>query len=97
MTAAMAHMWEMGGFMLLALPLWIVGRTLWQLRRQQSPRWWRELLLALFVMFYIGAQFQNIWVFLIYIVLVVAGQGLRLMHLPKDIKAHLTDTGRRKR
>ena len=55
------------------------------------------LLLALFVMFYIGAQFQNIWVFLLYIVLVVAGQGLRLMHLPKDIKAHLTDTGRRKR
>lgn len=55
------------------------------------------LLLALFVMFYIGARFQNIWVFLLYIVLVVAGQALRLMHLPKDIKAHLTDSGRRKR
>ena len=48
-------------------------------------------------MFYIGARFQNIWVFLLYIVLVVAGQALRLMHLPKDIKAHLTDSGRRKR
>ena len=55
------------------------------------------LLLALFVMFYIGSQFQNIWVFLLYIVLVVAGQTLRLMHLPKDIKAHLSDSGRRKR
>ena len=55
------------------------------------------LLLALFVMFYIGAQFQNILVFLLYIVLVVAGQALRLFHLPKDILSHLTDTGRRKR
>ena len=55
------------------------------------------LLLALFVMFYVGAQTQNIWVFLAYIVVVVAGQGLRLSHLPKDIMPHLTDTGRRKR
>lgn len=55
------------------------------------------LLLALFVMFYIGAQFQNIWVFVLYLVVVVAGQVLRLVHLPKDITAHLTDSGRRKR
>ena len=55
------------------------------------------LLLALFVMFYIGAQYQKIIFFLLYLVLVVAGQGLRLLHLPKDVKAHLTDTGRRKR
>jgi hypothetical protein len=55
------------------------------------------LLLALFVMFYIGAQFQNMMVFLLYLILVVAGQGLRILHLPKDITAHLTDTGRRKR
>ena len=55
------------------------------------------LLLALFVMFYIGAQFQNMMVFLLYLVLVVLGQGLRILHLPKDITAHLTDTGRRKR
>lgn len=60
MTAAMAHMWEMGGFMLLALPLWIVGRTLWQLRRQQSPRWWRELLLALFVLYVLGLLSQTL-------------------------------------
>ena len=55
------------------------------------------LLLALFAMFYIGSQFQNIWVFLLYFVLVIVGQGLRLLHLPKDIRAHLTDTGRRQR
>ena len=55
------------------------------------------LLLALFVMFYIGGQFQNMMVFLLYLLLVVAGQGLRILHLPKDITAHLTDTGRRKR
>ena len=55
------------------------------------------LLLALFVMFAIGAQYQNIWVFLLYFVLVVVGQSLRMLHLPKDVTAHLTDTGRRKR
>ena len=55
------------------------------------------LLLALFVMFYIGAQFQNIWVFLLYIVIVVAGQAFRLSRLPKDIQSHLTDTGRHKK
>ena len=55
------------------------------------------LLLALFAMFYIGAQFRNIWAFILYFVLVIAGQALRLMHLPKDITAHLTDSGRRKR
>ena len=55
------------------------------------------LLLALFAMFYVAAQFRNIWVFLLYFVLVVAGQALRLLHLPKDVTAHLTDSGRRKR
>ena len=55
------------------------------------------LLLALFVMFYIGAQTQNIYIFLLYLVLAVAGQTMRVLHLPKDVMAHLTDTGRRKR
>ena len=55
------------------------------------------LLLALFAMFYAGSQFQKIWIFLLYFVLVIVGQGLRLLHLPKDIRAHLTDTGRRQR
>ena len=55
------------------------------------------LLLLLFVMFYVASQYQNILVFLLYFVLVVVGQSLRLAHLPKDIMSHLTDTGRRKR
>ena len=55
------------------------------------------LLLALFVMFYMAAQYQKILFFLLYLLLAVAGQGLRMLHLPKDITAHLTDTGRRKR
>ena len=55
------------------------------------------LLLALFAMFYAGSQFQKIWIFLLYFVLVIVGQGLRLLRLPKDIRAHLTDTGRRQR
>ncbi len=55
------------------------------------------LLLALFAMFGLSAKFQFIWIFVLYIFLVVAGQGIRLMNLPKNILDHLEDTGRRKR
>lgn len=68
-----------------------------QQKEEDNKRINTILLLALFVMFYIGAQYQNIVVFLLYLLLAVAGQGLRLFHLPKDIAGHLTDTGRRKR
>ena len=55
------------------------------------------LLLMIIVLFYIGAQMQNILVFLLGIVLALAGQVVCLLHLPKDITAHLTDVGRSKR
>ena len=45
---------SMGGFMLLALPIWILLRTLWLMCKQQSPRWGRELLLVFFVLYLIG-------------------------------------------
>lgn len=54
------------------------------------------LLLVLFAMFAIASQYQNIWIVIAYLVIVVAGQIVRLMRLPKNITAHLTDTGRRK-
>lgn len=55
------------------------------------------LLLALVLMFLVTSKFQNIWVVIAYLVLVVAGQIVRLCMLPKDIGAHLTDSGYRDR
>ena len=48
-------------------------------------------------MFGLAAKFQNAWFVLAFFVVVVIGQALRLMNLPKDVLSHLTDTGRRKR
>ncbi len=55
------------------------------------------LLLALVVMFLVTSKVQNILIVLAYMVLVVAGQIVRLCMLPKDIGAHLTDSGYRDR
>ena len=60
MRGALAHMWEMGGFMLLALPLWILGRTLWLLHLKEAPRPWREFLLTGFVLFVLGLLSQTL-------------------------------------
>ncbi len=51
---------SMGGFMLLALPIWILLRTLWLMCKQQSPRWGRELLLVFFVLYLIGLASQTL-------------------------------------
>ena len=48
------------------------------------------LLLVLCAMFLTAIKWQNI-------VVIVAGELYRMSRLPKDIKAHLTDSGRRKR
>ena len=55
------------------------------------------LLLILFATFAISAKFQNIWFIAAYLIIAVAGEIWRWQRLPKDIMAHLTDTGRRKR
>lgn len=55
------------------------------------------LLLALFVMFGTAAKFENIWIVIAYFLVVIGGEAIRLLHLPKNIKDHLTDTGRRQR
>ena len=60
MSAVFWHMESMGGVMLLALPLWLLLRTLWLLHKQQSPRWGRELLLALFGLYLIGLASQTL-------------------------------------
>lgn len=54
------------------------------------------LLLVLCLIFLTAIQWQKILIILIGMVFIVAGEVVRLFRLPKDIKAHLTDSGRRK-
>jgi len=64
---------------------------------QQSARINYVLLLALIVMFMLTSRYQNVWAVVVYFLLVIVGQLIRYFMLPKDIQAHLTDTGRRAR
>jgi len=60
MTVVSYYLGSMGGFMLLALPLWILLRTLWLMHKQQSSRWGRELLLAVLMLYLIGLASQTL-------------------------------------
>ena len=53
------------------------------------------LLLVLLVMFFSASTLQNIWVIVAGMAVIVAGEIVRLVRLPRDITTHLTDTGRR--
>ena len=55
------------------------------------------LLLVLLVMFFTASTMRNIYIIVAGMAVIVAGELVRLLRLPKDIKAHLTDTGRRER
>ena len=55
------------------------------------------LLLVLLVMFFSASTLKNIWVIVAGMAVIVAGEIVRLVRLPRDITAHLTDTGRRER
>ena len=55
------------------------------------------LLLVLLGMFVTASTSKNIYVIVAGMAVIVAGELVRLLRLPKDIKAHLTDTGRRER
>lgn len=55
------------------------------------------LVLLLVVLFLVTSKYRNILFVVAYLVLVIAGQAARLFMLPKDIKAHLTDSGYRER
>ena len=54
------------------------------------------LLLVLCAMFLTAIKWQNIVVIAVGMVVIVAGELFRMSRLPKDIKAHLTDSRRRK-
>ena len=51
----------------------------------------------LLLMFFTASSMKNIWVIVAGMVIIVAGEVVRLCRLPKDITAHLTDTGMRER
>ena len=55
------------------------------------------LVLLLVVLFLVTSKYRNIAFVVGYLLAVIAGQIVRLMMLPKDIKAHLTDSGYRER
>ena len=55
------------------------------------------LLLVLLAMFFTACTTKNIYVIVAGMAVIVAGEIVRLLRLPKDITAHLTDTGRRER
>ncbi len=55
------------------------------------------LLLVLLAMFFTASTKKNIAIIVAGMAVIVAGEIVRLLRLPKDITAHLTDTGRRER
>ena len=55
------------------------------------------LLLALALMFLSATKIQSVWIVVAYMVIVVAGQMVRWLMLPRDISAHLSDSGFRDR
>ena len=55
------------------------------------------LLLLLLLMFLLAGRHHNIYLVVFYLVAVIVGEAVRLFMLPKDIKAHLEDTGYRER
>ena len=64
---------------------------------QRSSRINYGMILLLILMFLLTSRYHNVLIVLIYLVLVIVGQIVRYTMLPRDITAHLTDTGRRER
>ena len=60
MTVVSHYLDSMGGYMLLALPLWLLVRTLYLTFRKKSSRWQRELGLAFLVLYLIGLASQTL-------------------------------------
>lgn len=64
---------------------------------RRSSRVNAVLLLLLLAMFLLAERYRNVLIVVAYLLCVVAGEAVRLFMLPKDITAHLTDTGYRER
>ena len=55
------------------------------------------LVLLLVLLFVVTSKYHNVIFVVLYLLAVMVGQAVRLFMLPKDIKAHLTDSGYRER
>ena len=55
------------------------------------------LLVLLCLIFLTAIRWQNIFFVVGCMVAIVIGQAVRFLRLPRDIRAHLVDSGRRKR
>ena len=64
---------------------------------QRGARIHAVLLLALAGMFLLTSRYHKVWIVVLYLLLVVAGEAVRFAMLPKDITDHLTDSGRMER
>ena len=64
---------------------------------QKSMRINYLLILLLLLMFVLTSRYHNIWFVVGYLVLTVIGQAVRVFLLPRDITAHLEDSGYRER
>ncbi len=53
------------------------------------------LLIVLCVMLITSIRWQNIVLVFVGLFIIAAGEGMRFSLLPRDIRSHLTDTGRR--
>ena len=55
------------------------------------------LVLLLVLLFVVTSKYHNVIFVVLYLLAVMVGQAVRLFMLPKDIKAHLKDSGYRER
>ncbi|MBQ7492080.1 MAG: VanZ family protein [Clostridia bacterium] len=60
MNAVLHYFSEMGPFVLLTVPVWLLARAFWLAGKRQSPRAGRELLMALFVFYLIALASQTV-------------------------------------
>ena len=50
MRVVLDYFWDMSRWMLLALPCWVLGRSLFLAAGRKKTRWGHEILLTLFVL-----------------------------------------------
>ena len=66
-------------------------------KEQKSMKINYLLILLLLLMFMLTSRYRNIWFVVGYLVLTIIGQAVRVFLLPRDITAHLEDSGYRER
>ena len=60
MRVVLDYFWDMSRWMLLALPCWVLGRSLFLAAGRKKTRWGHEILLTLFVLALAGVLSQTV-------------------------------------